>query len=74
VKHSFSLWFFIGLLLTVYALLILGAGIIQIVTGSTTGIALPQLHINVWWGVGMLPLSLAFVIKDWPRRDKPSDN
>jgi hypothetical protein len=68
VKHSISLWFFIGLLLTVYALLILGAGISQIVTGSTTGITLPQLHINIWWGIGMLPLALSFVIKDWPKR------
>jgi hypothetical protein len=74
VKHSISLWFFIGSLLTVYALLILGAGIAQIATGGTTGIALPQLHISVWWGLGMLPLSLAFMIKDWPKRDKPPGN
>ncbi len=74
MKQSFSLWFFIGSLLTVYALLILGAGIGEIASGTNTGIALPQLHINVWWGAGMLPLGLAFIIKDWPKREKPPAN
>jgi hypothetical protein len=69
VKHAISIWFFIGSLLTVYALLIAGAGISQLFTGTSTGIALPGLHMNIWWGAGMLPLGLGFVIKDWPKRE-----
>jgi hypothetical protein len=69
VRHS--LWFFIGALLSVYAVLILGAGISEVLRGTSTGIALPQLHANIWWGAGILPLGLAFVIKDWPWREDP---
>ena len=74
MKHSISLWFFIGALLSVYALLILGAGISELVAGTSTGIALPQLHINIWWGAGILPLGITFMIKDWPRRDRPPEH
>ena len=70
MRHSISIWFFIGLLLTLYGVLILAAGIHQFVVGASTAVALPQLHIGIWWGAGMLPLGLGLMIKDRPWRGK----
>ncbi len=67
-KHFISIWFFIGALLTVYGALILGAGIYQLVAGSVRHVVLANLHIEIWWGAGMLPLGLFYVIHNWPRR------
>ncbi len=55
--RSASIWFFIGLSLLVNGVLILGAGIYQIINPPPPGaqVVLFQLHAGVWWG-GLLTL------------------
>jgi hypothetical protein len=55
--RSVSIWFFIGLSLLVNGLLILGAGIYQVVNPPPleAQVVLFQLHAGVWWG-GLLTL------------------
>jgi len=71
-KHLIPIWFFIGVLLTIYAVLIIGAGVYQLVVGTGEQVALAHLHIGIWWGAGMLPLGLVYIIRNWPGRKNNS--
>jgi FtsH-binding integral membrane protein len=63
------IWFFIGLLLTVYGLMIFGYGCYEAVTGSfAPGVQLTQLHTPIWWGAILLIIGLVYLIKFRPGR------
>ena len=62
-----SIWFFIGVLLTVYGGMILGNGVVEWITGSyATGVQLTNLHMPVWWGGLLGALGLFYVLKFRP--------
>jgi hypothetical protein len=61
-----SIWFFIGVLLTIYGLMILGYGIWELVTGSLANVVLAELHAPVWWGATMLLLGLFYALRFRP--------
>lgn len=61
-----SIWFFIGVLLTVYGVLIFGYGVYEIATGNLANVVLKELHAPVWWGALMLLLGLFYAIKFRP--------
>lgn len=67
-KHFMPVWFFIGLLLTVYGVLILGTGIYELFVPLNRQLAMGHLHIGIWWGAGMLLFGLVYVIRFRPRR------
>jgi len=49
-KGFISIWFFIGVLLFIYGLLILGAGIYSLYVPPEHTVVLENLHAGVWWG------------------------
>ena len=61
-----SIWFFIGVLLTIYGLMILGYGIWELVTGNLANVVLANLHAPVWWGATMLLLGLFYGLRFRP--------
>ena len=61
-----SIWFFIGVLLTIYGVLIFGYGIYEIVSGHLANVALAQLHAPVWWGGIMLALGIFYCLRFRP--------
>ena len=64
-----AIWFFIGLLLTVYGAMILGYGIFETVSGTyPPGVQLTELHTPLWWGGILFVLGLLYVIKFRPGR------
>ena len=63
-----SIWFFIGVLLTVYGALIAGYGVYEVVTGNLANVVLKELHAPLWWGALMLVLGLFYAIKFRPGR------
>ena len=71
-----SIWFFIGVLLTVYGVMILGYGIVEWVNVAhfggqyPQGVQLPQLHAPLWWGAILEALGLFYTIKFRPSRGK----
>ncbi len=67
-KHSISIWFFIGSLLTMYGILILGSGIYGLFVPASNPVAMSRLHIGIWWGAGMLVLGLVYVVRFRPKR------
>jgi hypothetical protein len=65
------IWFFIGLLLTVYGVMIFCYGIYETITGNfPAGVQLTHLHAPLWWGAVLLLLGLVYVIKFRPGGSK----
>jgi hypothetical protein len=63
-----SIWFFIGVSLAVNGALILAAGIYQLIfPPANPGVALFNLHANVWWGALLLAVGLIYLFKFAPR-------
>ncbi len=52
----YSIWYFIGLLILVYGILILGAGIVDLMFPPAQPLILAQLHMGIWWGALMIVL------------------
>ncbi len=64
------IWFFIGLLLTVYGLLIFAYGIYEAATGNyPPSVQLTDLHTPIWWGGILLLLGLFYLVKFRPGRN-----
>jgi hypothetical protein len=61
------IWFFIGVLLLIYGLLIVGYGVFEWITGCYPPLVqMTYLHTPVWWG-GLLTLfGLFYMIKFRP--------
>jgi hypothetical protein len=66
--NTISIWFFIGLSLLVNGVLILGAGIYEIVHPPENPVVLFQLHASVWWGGLLLLLGLIYCVRCAPAR------
>jgi hypothetical protein len=63
-----AIWFFIGVMLLVYGLLVLGYGISELITGTLAPVKLNYLHTPVWWGGLLTILGILYVIKFFPGR------
>lgn len=62
------IWFFIGLMLLVYGVMILSYGVYEMVTCNFANVQLASLHTPVWWGALLLVIGLAYSVKFWPGR------
>ena len=64
--HIIPVWFFVGFLLLVYGILILGSGLAEWPHPANTVLA--ELHAPVWWGALMVVLGLIYCAKYYPGR------
>jgi hypothetical protein len=64
-----SIWFFIGVLLTVYGVMIFSYGLWELATGNIANVVLARLHAPVWWGAIMLVLGLFYGIRFRPGKE-----
>lgn len=72
-QHVIPVWFFVGVMLLVYGLLILGSGIAEFPHPPATVLA--DLHPAIWWGALLAVLGAFYVIHYWPGRgNKGADN
>jgi hypothetical protein len=69
-KHRISIWFFIGLLLTVYGVLICGAGIYEFYHPQEHPVQMAQYHAGIWWGALLLVMGLFYSIKFRPKKEQ----
>ena len=65
-KHGISIWYFIGLQLSIYGLMITGAGIYSAVNGEPPELKMSNFHAGIWWGAIMLAVGLLYVVKFRP--------
>jgi hypothetical protein len=64
-----SIWFFIGISLAVNGVLILAAGLYQLIyPPANPGVVLFDLHAGVWWGATLFVLGLIYCFKFTPGR------
>ena len=71
-KQTIPIWFFIGILLTIYGVLILGAGIYSLSDSGSGSWAMSSLHLQIWWGLLLIGLGMTYVISFWKKRDGKS--
>ena len=62
-----SIWFFIGLLLTAYGILIFGAGIYGL--SHPPNVKMADLNVGIWWGVLLTVLGVIYLVKFRPGRN-----
>jgi len=68
-SNDISIWFFIGVLLTIYGVLILSYGLWELITGVVANVVLANLHAPVWWGALMLALGLFYSVRFRPGKE-----
>jgi hypothetical protein len=69
-KQHISIWFFIGLLLSAYGILIIGAGIYEWAVPPERPVVLAEVHAGVWWGGLLLALGLTYTWLFRPSRER----
>jgi hypothetical protein len=62
------IWFFIGVLLLVYGVMILGYGLYELAVGVLAPVELNTLHTPIWWGALLLAAGVLYVVKFRPSR------
>ena len=67
-SEMISIWFFIGALLLAYGVLILGAGLYDLVSPPEHPVVLANLHAGIWWGALLVVLGLIYSIKFAPKK------
>jgi hypothetical protein len=65
-----SIWFFIGVLVLVYGVLIFGAGIYDLFAKPSETVVLADLHAGIWWGLLMVILGGVYSYRYYPREKK----
>jgi hypothetical protein len=66
-SSGISIWFFVGVLLTVYGAIILGYGLYEL---TLPQMAVANYHASVWWGAMMLAMGLFYDLRFRPGRDQ----
>ncbi len=68
-KGMIPIWFFIGILLLAYGVLILGAGIFDYMNPAAHPVVLSELHAGIWWGILLLALGGWYTLKFKPTKE-----
>jgi hypothetical protein len=63
-----TIWFLIGVLLTVYGLIITATSLYQYFVPPAAPPALSQLHAGIWWGLFILALGCFYSWRFQPRK------
>lgn len=64
--HMLPVWFFIGLLLTAYGIIILATSLFAWSAPSTAVLA--QYHPGVWGGIALFVVGVFYLFHFWPRK------
>jgi hypothetical protein len=65
-----SIWFFIGLILLAYGIIITGAGVRDLMVPPEHPLVLANLHAGIWWGGFLLVVGLFYTVYFRPSRMK----
>jgi uncharacterized membrane protein len=69
-SNRISIWFFIGALLLVYGVLILGAGIHDWLRPPAQEPVLAELHAGIWMGGVLVLLGSIYSYRFFPKKDQ----
>jgi hypothetical protein len=65
-EHQIPIWFFIGGILAIYGVLILGSGLFSVIWPPERQLHLAYLHADIWWGALLTVVGSLYVWKYWP--------
>jgi hypothetical protein len=68
MRVTMSIWFFAGIMLLAYGIVILAAGLWELGHPLANPPALAQLHAPIWWGALLAVSGASYTFKFWPRR------
>jgi hypothetical protein len=69
-EEMISIWFFIGLLLLAYGVLIAGSGIYELFSPPAHPVVMADLHTPIWWGALLLTIGAVYSIRFAPKRKR----
>jgi hypothetical protein len=64
--HMLPVWFFIGVILAIYGVLILATGIYEYSDVPPTVLA--NLHAPIWWGALLIVVGVVYIERSYPRK------
>jgi hypothetical protein len=67
-REHISIWLFIGVLLLVYGIMILGSGLYELASPPVQTTVLGEYHAPIWWGALLLVIGIIYTWKFWPKR------
>lgn len=67
-KKVVPIWFFIGMLLLAYGVIILASGLYSLVSPPEHTVVLAHLHADIWWGLLLLLMGAFYCIKFRPAK------
>jgi hypothetical protein len=67
-EKQIPIWFFVGVILTIYGVLILGSGIYGWLHPPEHKVALWEYHADVWWPIALLIAGLIYMTRFWPSK------
>jgi hypothetical protein len=67
-QHIVPVWFFVGVLLTMYGVIILAAGFREVSHPPT--VVLGQYHSGIWGGILLLLIGGFYTFRFWPTRGR----
>jgi hypothetical protein len=65
-----SIWFFVGAILLVYGVLILGAGVYEWLAPPEHPVVMAGIHAGVWWGALLIILGVFYCVRFAPWRHR----
>ncbi|HUZ57668.1 MAG TPA: hypothetical protein VMU83_02695 [Hanamia sp.] len=65
-EEGFSIWFFVGAMLTIYGIIILIANIPAFSSMESHHVVLERLHAGLWWSILLILLGVLFLYLHWP--------
>ena len=74
-EHALSIWFFVGVILAIYGIIILIANIPVFSSPvDTIHVVLARLHAGLWWGILLIVLGALFLFLHWPGKHSILDD
>ena len=68
-EESFSIWFFVGIMLALYGPIVLIANIPWFSASQNPHVVLERLHAGVWWGILLTLLGALFLYLHLPGKE-----
>jgi hypothetical protein len=69
-KNVLSIWLVVGISLLGNGVLILGAGLYELIYPPATKVVLYEYHANIWWGAILTVIGAFYCIRFAPSRRK----
>ena len=67
MRATMSIWFFAGVMLLAYGVVILAAGVWELGHPLAHPPTLARLHAPIWWGAVLVIAGAVYTAKFWPR-------